>query len=384
MGNDRPGHSVLPGSALPVLWLCGPPGVGKTAVAWEVYRRLVDAGTGAAYVDLDQLGICHPERRDDPDRHLLKARNVAALRENFAAAGASCLIVSGVVDPLQGPRRDIVGQPLTVVRMHVDEAELTARLATRPGSAAPAEGAGAASRLLAESTFADWCLDTSGRSVTDVADEVTARIAAEPFTTRRPGEKPTRPREHPVPAEAGTVLWLSGPVGVGKSTIGFQAYLRLVRTGLAAAYIDVDQLAFFAGDDPNLRAANLAAVWANHQAAGAQALVVVGPVNAAEMSVYRDALSAASLSWCRLAVSRTELTERVLSRRTGGSWAQPGDPLKGKSRTYLMGVAAKAADTADQLDALASGLRVDVDGLPPDAAATLILDRTFWSARSWA
>jgi tRNA uridine 5-carbamoylmethylation protein Kti12 len=29
---------------IPVLWLAGPPGVGKTAVAWEIYQRLQRAG----------------------------------------------------------------------------------------------------------------------------------------------------------------------------------------------------------------------------------------------------------------------------------------------------------------------------------------------------
>jgi hypothetical protein len=35
---------------VPVLWLCGPPGVGKTAVGWEVYTRLVRARRAPAYV----------------------------------------------------------------------------------------------------------------------------------------------------------------------------------------------------------------------------------------------------------------------------------------------------------------------------------------------
>ena len=73
---------------IPVLWLCGPPGVGKTAVAWEIYRRIQLAGADPAYVDVDQLGMCSVRPIDDPDRHSLKTRNVAALRGNFAASGA--------------------------------------------------------------------------------------------------------------------------------------------------------------------------------------------------------------------------------------------------------------------------------------------------------
>jgi adenylylsulfate kinase-like enzyme len=72
---------------IPVLWLSGPPGVGKTAVAWEIYRRLQRDGADPAYVDVDQLGMCYQPLTEDPDRHALKARNVAALRANFTASG---------------------------------------------------------------------------------------------------------------------------------------------------------------------------------------------------------------------------------------------------------------------------------------------------------
>ena len=75
---------------IPVLWVTGPPGVGKTAVAWEIYGRITRAGAAPAYVDVDQLGMCYPPTASDPDRHRLKARNVASLRASFAEAGARC------------------------------------------------------------------------------------------------------------------------------------------------------------------------------------------------------------------------------------------------------------------------------------------------------
>ncbi|WP_416529803.1 hypothetical protein [Streptomyces coelicoflavus] len=51
----------MSGEPFPVLWLCGPPGVGKTTVAWELYSRLGRDGIGGAFVDVDQVGICYPE-----------------------------------------------------------------------------------------------------------------------------------------------------------------------------------------------------------------------------------------------------------------------------------------------------------------------------------
>ena len=60
----------------PVLWLCGPSGVGKTTVAWAIYSQLARTGASVGYVDIDQLGICHPEPANDPGRHRTQARNL--------------------------------------------------------------------------------------------------------------------------------------------------------------------------------------------------------------------------------------------------------------------------------------------------------------------
>jgi adenylylsulfate kinase-like enzyme len=54
---------------IPALWLCGPSGVGKTAVAWQIYSELRRSGVPVGLVDIDQLGICYPEQPDDPGRH---------------------------------------------------------------------------------------------------------------------------------------------------------------------------------------------------------------------------------------------------------------------------------------------------------------------------
>lgn len=41
-----------------VLWLYGADAVGTSAVGWEVYSLLADAGEAVAYVDTDYLGFC--------------------------------------------------------------------------------------------------------------------------------------------------------------------------------------------------------------------------------------------------------------------------------------------------------------------------------------
>src|SRR5262249_42684501 len=58
-----------------VLWLCGVTGVGKSAVGFAVYQRMLSAGTTAAYVDLDQIGV----------DHRMRASVLAALWGNYRA-----------------------------------------------------------------------------------------------------------------------------------------------------------------------------------------------------------------------------------------------------------------------------------------------------------
>ena len=95
--------------ALPVLWLYGPPGVGKTTAAWELFTRLSGDGVPLACVDIDHLGMCYgpptpekwaPEPADDPVRYRFKAANLASVWRTFQASGADCLVAVG---PAEGP-----------------------------------------------------------------------------------------------------------------------------------------------------------------------------------------------------------------------------------------------------------------------------------------
>jgi hypothetical protein len=88
---------------LSVLWLCGPPGAGKSAVGWALYEGLARSGPRVGFADIDQLGMCLPAPPDDPQRYRLKERNSqpeAALRLVAAesAAEAATLERSGVGD----------------------------------------------------------------------------------------------------------------------------------------------------------------------------------------------------------------------------------------------------------------------------------------------
>jgi adenylylsulfate kinase-like enzyme len=369
---------------IPVLWLCGPPGVGKTTVAWEIYERVGRAGSAPAFVDVDQLGMCYPAQTGDPDRHMLKARNVAALRANFSAAGARGLVVSGVVDA--GRELDVGslgGPPIMVCRLRADRAELGVRLGRRDASFAAPDVAQQEADVLDHSTFPEWSVDTTKLTVGEVASRVLAEIGDWPGTGVDRGDPP--PTVHDVSVgESGGVLWLCGTTGVGKSTVGFRVYVNVLSSGVPAAYVDVDQVGFCstAPSDDRLRARNLAALWRNFRDAGARVAVVVGPVaTRSDAGFYERALPQATFTWCRLHANGDELTRRILSRGDGGSWSQPGDPLRDQPDEELRKVARRAIADSQVLDRHDLGLRIDVDGLSIDDAADRVLKLASWASR---
>lgn len=370
----------------PVLWLAGAPGVGKSTVGWELYRQLVAEGVLAAYVDIDQLGICYPESAADPGRHRLKERNLGAIVANYTAGGADCVVVSGVVDSERGIEHEHLGHAnLTVCLLRADHADLRARFLEREGS----DEGDVISRVLAEAdqldaaNVTDLRVDTTGRSVADVVRDVRERTNW-PNIQRRsaPSPLPSPATEPP----GGRILWIFGPTGVGKSTIGFRVYLAGMASGETTAYIDLGQLGFAApvpADDPynhRLKAANLAAVWRNYYAAGARSLVMTGQLDdIATLETYAHALPAATLTLCRLCAGPATLADRIRQRHAGHSWAEPGDPLRGLPAEQLPRVAEEAAAAAAHLDGIELGdIRIDTDALEPDDVVDLVMATTGW------
>lgn len=87
---------------VPLLWLCGPSGVGKSTVGWEIFSRLAHT----AFVDADQLGLCYPLSADDPYNHGIKARNLGAIWPAFRAAGAESVILAGGIEVAEQAARE--------------------------------------------------------------------------------------------------------------------------------------------------------------------------------------------------------------------------------------------------------------------------------------
>jgi adenylylsulfate kinase-like enzyme len=361
---------------LPVLWLCGPSGVGKSTVAWELFTGL----PGAGHVDIDQLGMCYPEIPSDPGRTVLEARILGRAVANFAAAGASCLIVSGYIDSRRGIHTEHLTQAaLTVLRMRCDQPELRRRLELRARPGEQRESALREAEVLDHSTLAYPVVDTTGRTAAEVLETVRGRWPDPP--ARQPGPWPDPART------PGEILWLCGTTAVGKSTIGWEVADRSWRSGHITGFVDLQQIGFLnpapgrdAGDH-RLKAANLAAAWADFHEHGARRLVVVGPVeHHSQVRRYVDALPAATVTLYRLHAGPGGLRERIRHRGLGGGPPIAGDVLRGQPAAVLDRAHEAAVVQAAALERANIGdVRIDTDGRSVDDVAHEIIRRAGWS-----
>ncbi len=185
----------------PVLWVCGPPCVGKSTVGWEIFAQLTASGITAAYVDLAQIGFSRPVPDDDPHNHRIKARNLGAMWPTFQAAGARCLVISGGVEDRDDVARyagALPGTALTLVRLHAGRSQLAERIQRRGRGEGPSipgnelKGRSAAflgrftERAIADADDLEHAkldalrVDTDGRSVADLAATVRTRAGGWP------------------------------------------------------------------------------------------------------------------------------------------------------------------------------------------------------------
>ena len=119
-------------------------------------------------------------------------------------------------------------------------------------------------------------------------------------------------------------LLLSGVAGVGKSTVAAAAGRILTAAGRATAVVDTDMLAQF-GPPPadrrfydRLKCANLAAVWANFEAAGARYVVVAAVIDSVSLrEMYAEHLAGCEVQLVGLTADDGTVRSRLQHRDTG-------------------------------------------------------------------
>jgi len=130
-------------------------------------------------------------------------------------------------------------------------------------------------------------------------------------------------RPHKLP-----VLVITGPVGVGKTSVATALSELLVQAEMAHAVIDLDWLRCCypsPADDPfqlRLGVQNLAGVWSRYQVAGAARLILVDIVERrATLDSYQAAIPHAEILVVRLHADLITLGLRLEGREVGASLA---------------------------------------------------------------
>jgi hypothetical protein len=130
-----------------------------------------------------------------------------------------------------------------------------------------------------------------------------------------------RDLEAPVP-----VLVVTGPVGVGKTSVAEEIFDQLAARDVPHAVVDLDALGlswpYGEGDPFNQRMAlqNLAAAGQNFATTGASRLVIPRVLESRdELADYRKAVPGAEIQVCLLVAGKETLRRRVAGRETGSS-----------------------------------------------------------------
>lgn len=165
---------------LDVLFLNGTVGAGKTTVAYALSTLLAGQGTRHAVIDLDEIRRLIPPPNGDPFQQEVELRNLRSLARNFRDAGATRLVLAGVLEEPRARTRYLAAlgtTRLVVCRLTVDPQTARDRLTARHAD----DDSGLRWHLARTTELAaileaagvdDLVVDTTGRTPTEVALEV--------------------------------------------------------------------------------------------------------------------------------------------------------------------------------------------------------------------
>ena len=125
-------------------------------------------------------------------------------------------------------------------------------------------------------------------------------------------------------SDAPHLILISGPVGVGKTSVAQEMSNQLAKTGVAHTFVDLDALTYTyprRDDDPygqNLALKNLQAVWANAQIYNPGVLIVARVIETPEGALkIADTVNASECTIVRLEAQDETLLNRVRQREQG-------------------------------------------------------------------
>lgn len=163
-----------------VLLLTGAVGVGKTTVSYEVRLRLAQADVRHVLID-DEFALLHPHPIDDPRGERVRTRALGALWAVYEDAGMDRLVLSRVIqsdDDLQSIRSAIPEAEVQVFWLVAPFETLAERIRSKRVATAEKWCLNRAAELLQiwdTNPIQAQVIDTHGRSVKDIADEVVTK-----------------------------------------------------------------------------------------------------------------------------------------------------------------------------------------------------------------
>jgi hypothetical protein len=167
----------------PALWINGPEAIGKSTVAFVIFRQLSDAGTKTAFIDLDQVNLCYPAPEDDPANYRVRAAGLAAVWATFREEGVRCMVISGIAETreiVKAHTDPISDVQFSIVRLHATAGELKRRFRGRGGDGSQADEAVRVADEMDRYLVGDLCVDTDGLTPTQTADLVRATAGGWP------------------------------------------------------------------------------------------------------------------------------------------------------------------------------------------------------------
>ncbi len=170
------------------------------------------------------------------------------------------------------------------------------------------------------------------------------------------------------------VLVITGPVGVGESTIAAEAAWLLRQADVPHALVDLDRIEQcwpVPADDPwNERVShrNLACMWANFRQAGADRLILARVLETRSLlRRVTEAVPGAQITVVRLRAPLAVLHERIRSR-------EASDP------DWFLGAATHTAEVFEQVQV--EDHLVDNENRPATVVAEEVLHRVGWLHRA--
>ncbi|GAA1299721.1 hypothetical protein [Brachybacterium alimentarium] len=333
-----------------ILRLAGPPGVGKSTIGWVIAQQAGDDGSPTAYLDIDQLGMCYPAPKGDPERWRLKERALDAISSALRDHGVLRLVVSGVACP-EDPPPSTAGGPTTSLWLDAPAEVIRDRLAPRGWSEdqlVDTVQIGAAESDRAHMSWKRVPIGTLTLAYSvEAVQAAWSHSAVEPLE-HRGAHVPVDASRSPGDRAEPSVVWVTGPRCAGVSSAGWSlamdAWGRERRTG----FVDAAQVGFL----QNLKGESSSAQLALHlvailirefAAAGAAECIVVAPLESPPDEV-RSVFPKGRVLLVRLDVAPEQIFAQALARTRGGGSVQAGDDLLGASRETAKAVAATAAE----------------------------------------